>query len=132
MFRSEWKKGSSKKMSCTIKHYFLNFIKRQISWNFINIFLCSFFHLVKCPYSNWYGFCFHFPRLCNFKFQIFILLSFSNTLAEILLSDGTLISINWHVLFCLCLITISGLLTCVVLSVVMGKSQRVVNFGVSL
>ena len=59
------------------------------------------------------------------------LLRFTNSVAEILLSDGTLISINWHVLFYLCLIIISGLLACIVLSVLIGKSQRMVTFGVS-
>ena len=59
------------------------------------------------------------------------LLSFSNSLAEILLSHDTLVSVNWHVLFCLCLITISGLLACMVLSVLIGKSQRLVTFGLS-
>ena len=63
--------------------------------------------------------------------SLYLYINFSNSLAEILLSDGTFISINWHYLFYLSLITISGLLACIVLSVPVGKSQRMVTFDVS-
>ena len=59
------------------------------------------------------------------------LLSFSNCLAGLFLSDDTLISISWHALFFLCLITISELLSCIVLSVLIGNSWNMVTLGVS-
>ena len=99
--------------------------------NFSNIFLCSLFHHTKCSYSNWYGFCFifHISAICISR--SLYLLSFSKSLADILLSDGTLICIRWHVLFCFCLITIFGLLACIVMSVLMEKYHRMVIFWIS-
>ena len=109
--------------------------KGQTSWNFIEIFLCSLLDHTKCPYNNWYGFCFHFPHPSNFNFRIFISAKIFKFLIKNIaryLANGTLISINWHVSFCLCLITMSESLTCIILSVLMGKSQRMVTFPLPL
>ena len=96
-------------------YYLTLFFRLQgetISLNFINIFLCFFLIIPSAPTVTGMAFVFIFHMLVISISRSLSLLSFANTLAELLLSDGTLISINWNVLFCLCLITISGLLAC--------------------
>ena len=111
---------------------FLNFSQAWISLNFINIFLCPLLIIPSAPTVTGMVFVFIFHILVISISGSFYLLSFSNSLAEILLYDGTFMSINWHVLFRLCLITASGLLACIVPSVLIEKSHRMVTFGVSI
>ena len=87
----------------------LNVIVKDKFPGILLTYFCVPFLIIPSVPINWYAFCFHFPRLSNFNFKIFIFAKYLS-LAQTLLLFGMLISINWHVLFSLRLIAMSGLL----------------------